>query len=83
MENIRRGSMLVWSNVPSWLANESLCLGSEFSMSLETTSSAFPLLFFLFFGDTVAGIREAESKKITYLQYARTFGRLSKLNHSI
>lgn len=51
-------------------------------MSLETTSSAFPLLFFLFFGDTVAGIREAESKKITYLQYARTFGRLSKLNHS-
>ena len=51
-------------------------------MSLETTSSAFPLLFFLFFGDTVAGIREAESKKITYLQYARTFGRLLKLNHS-
>lgn len=56
METLKRSSMLVMSYVPSCPANKSLCLGSEFSVSLETTSSGFPLLFLLFFGDTVAGL---------------------------
>ena len=55
-KTLRRSSMLVWSNIPSCMANESLSLGSEFSVSLQATSSGFPLLFFLFFGDTVAGV---------------------------
>lgn len=72
---------LVWRNIPSCSANESLFLGSEFSVSLQATSSGFPLLFFLFFGDTVAAVLEAERKKITYFQYARVIGQLLELNH--
>ena len=40
-------------HIPSWFANVSFCFGSEFSVSLQTISSGFPLLFFLFFGETV------------------------------
>ena len=40
-------------HIPSWFANVSFFFGSEFSVSLQTTSSGFPLLFFLFFGETV------------------------------
>ena len=40
-------------HIPSWFANVSFCFGSEFSVSLQTTSLGFPLLFFLFFGETV------------------------------
>ena len=80
METLRRNSVLVWSNIPSCSANESLCLGSEFSVSLQATSSGFPLLFFLFFGDTVAEVLQAE-RKITYCQYVRAIGQPVELNH--
>ena len=40
-------------HIPSWFANVNFCFGSEFSVSLQTTSLGFPLLFFLFFGETV------------------------------
>lgn len=66
-KTLRRISMLVSYYVPSWPANESLCLGSAFSVSLEITSSGFPLLFFLFFGDTVTGVWEAENKQIIFV----------------
>lgn len=54
-------------HLPSLEVNGSLCFGSVFSLSLEITSFGFPLLFFLFFGETVASTAKNIIKNVKFI----------------